>query len=471
MGCGKTYEAIAIEQRLREAYTGRKMRTLILAPWSIHEMWRRKLIELLDTDPEDIVVIDRKNRTAFLNAVRVGKARYYITHYEALRIKDMQSLQNIAWFHIIADECHRIKSPGALQTKAFKRLQTQFKTGMSGSIADDRPQDFWSPLNWVRPDLFPNVSTRDPQKKFVNDWCTWDEKPGRIIAYNDETGEPIYQMHKHVTGMRIDRLEEFHQLIAPFYMRRLKEDVLDLPEKIFTPVNVRLLPSQQKVYNSLKKQFMAWIGEHEDEPLQINRMFVFAQLVRLQQAALASLEFYDTGKIDPATHEPIKKVRLREPSAKLDAFMNWAEDVQGPVVVFSQSRGMIELAATRLEKAGARIGVYTGTTPDKLRQPIIDDFQKGRLDFFLGTIRAGGEGITLTASSTMVFFDRAWGPFRNKQAEDRIHRQGQKNVCQIVDFYAPGTIDSKVRDTNIRKWNQLRAVLGDDRARPSSSGV
>ena len=98
-----------------------------------------------------------------------------------------------------------------------------------------------------------------------------------------------------------------------------------------------------------------------------------------------------------------------------------------------------------------------------MRQQIIDDFQGGKLDFFLGTIKAGGEGITLHRSSTMAFFDRMWGPFRNLQAEDREHREGQKNRVQIVDFYAPGTVDSKVRKTNIDKWATLRAVLGDDR--------
>jgi SNF2 family DNA or RNA helicase len=126
---------------------------------------------------------------------------------------------------------------------------------------------------------------------------------------------------------------------------------------------------------------------------------------------------------------------------------------------------MIELTAARLDSAGARIGVYTGSTPDKTRQQIIDDFSAGKLDFFLGTIKAGGEGVDglQRACSTEVFFDRAWGPFRNKQAEDRLHREGQKRSVQIVDFFAPRTVDAKVRATNIRKWRDLRQILGDDR--------
>lgn len=460
MGTGKTYECIAIEDRLRRTHRGAKMRTLIIAPWAVHDMWRRKLIELLDVDPSDVVVIDRKKRAAFLRAVQLGRAKYYIIHYEGLRLKDMQPLQRIMWFHVIADEIHRVKSPKALQTKAFKRLKAQFKTGASGSIADDKPVDFWSPLNWVRPDLFPNVSTKDPTKKFVADWCTTEEFEGRFLGLDDE-GNEIHQMHKRVTGMRQDRLREFHDLIGPFYIRRLKEDVLDLPEKYFTPVNVELYPAQRKVYDSLRKDFLAWIGEHEDEKLEVPS--VLGRLIRLQQAALASLMFTDTGKVDKRG-EPIMKVQLREPSAKLDAFMDWAEDVKSPVVVFSQSRGMIELTAARLDAAGARVGVYTGSTPDLVRQQVVDNFSAGKLDFFLGTIKAGGEGVDglQRASSTVAFFDRAWGPFRNKQAEDRLHRQGQKNSVQVVDFFAPRTVDVKVRQTNIRKWRDLRQILGDN---------
>lgn len=468
MGLGKTHEAIAIEQRLRASHKGTKMRTLIVAPWCIHENWRRKLIELLGVNPNDIVTIDRKHREVFLRAVQLGRARWYIIHYEGLRLKDMQPLQRIIWFHIIADEIHRIKSPKALQTKSFKRLKTQFRTGLSGSMADDRPQDFWSPLNWARPDLFPNVSTKDPTKKFVADWCLTEPLQGRLLFDSegnprlDEDGNEVHQMHQKVVGMRQDRLDEFHQLIAPFYMRRRKEDVLDLPEKYFSPINVKLLPSQQKVYDQLKKEFLAWIGEHEDEKLEVPS--VLGRLIRLQQAALASLMFYDTGKVD-RRGDLIRKVQLREPSAKLDAFMDWAADIDRPVVVFSQSRGMIELTAARLDAAGARIGVYTGSTPDKARQPIIDNFSAGKLDFFLGTIKAGGEGVDglQRSSSTVAFFDRMWGPFKNKQAEDRLHREGQRNAVQVVDFFAPKTVDSRVRQTNIRKWSQLRQILGDER--------
>jgi SNF2 family DNA or RNA helicase len=98
---------------------------------------------------------------------------------------------------------------------------------------------------------------------------------------------------------------------------------------------------------------------------------------------------------------------------------------------------------------------------DNVKQQGLDDFQAGKLDVFAGTIKAGGEGIDLTVSSTVVFMDRSWSPFRNRQAEDRLHRLGQKNAVEVVDMYATHTVDSKVRTTNINKWSVLKQMLGD----------
>jgi SNF2 family DNA or RNA helicase len=429
------------------------MRTLVIAPWSVHEFWARTVKALTG---ETAVVINRKKRHEFIEAVRVGRARYYICHYESMILKDMKPMANMLWFHVIADEVHRIKTEKSKQRLAVRSLKCQYKTGMSGTLADNAPQDFWSALNWVEPELFPS------QKAFRANWCQTEEVQGRFLGLDPSTGEPMHQMHEVVVGLREELLPAFHKRIAPFYMRRRKADVgIDLPEKYYTVVNVELLPGQRKVYEDLRKKMLAWIGEEQNQKLNVvNRL---SRLVRLQQAALASLE-WDEGKIVNVHGRDLLvcKVRLIEPSAKLDALTDWMRDHSSEqVIVFSQSRSMIDLVERRLSGIGLRVGKYTGETRDSDRQSIIDNFQAGKLDVFAGTIKTAAESITLTAASTVLFLDRAWNPHKNEQAECRAHRIGQIHPVQVVDFYAVGTVDAKVRDTNIRKYGQLKAILGD----------
>jgi SNF2 family DNA or RNA helicase len=463
-GLGKTYECLAIDQRLRTTFnhgslwSSRMMRTLIIAPWSVHEMWTRKVLEF--NPKAKVVIIDRKKRHLFAQAVAVGRHDYYICHYEALYLKNMETVKRVQWFHVIADEIHRVKNPKAKCRLAVESLKTRYKTGASASIADDKPQDIWAPLHWVAPKQFPSGGVRNPLKRFITDWCATEDVEGRWLGLDAQGNDRGHEIHQSVVGMNSVRLPQFRAMIAPYYIRRLKNQVgLDLPEKYYTVVNVPLLPRQRKVYDQLHKEFLAWIGENENQKLSAPK--AITRLVRLQQAALATMEWYDLDRTDPVTHEHLRKIRLIEPSAKLDALVDWLSSRAEQVVIFSQSRSMVEITGKRLEREGLSVGLYTGAVSDADKDLAREQFQAGKLDVFAGTIKAGGESITLTAASTVIFLDRCWSPNRNKQAEDRCHRIGQTCAVEVVDFYAPNTVDSKVRKTNINKWSALKALLGE----------
>jgi SNF2 family DNA or RNA helicase len=157
-------------------------------------------------------------------------------------------------------------------------------------------------------------------------------------------------------------------------------------------------------------------------------------------------------------------VKMTEPSSKLDALMELLADTpldSEPVVVFSQFKGSIRMLKERCEKAKISIATLTGDTPSAERTRAIQGFQAGKYQVFAGTIAAGGVGITLTRASTVVFLDRAWSPSSNKQAEDRLHRIGQKNAVQVIDIMARNTVDLGRRTQIERKWSWLQQLLGD----------
>src|ERR1700691_507261 len=440
-GIGKTIEALGIDKRFRQQFKGRRI-TLIIAPRSVHEKpWADTIIRYCQHRP---MIIDRKNRQPFIESILKGEYDYYICHYDAMRLI-IKQLADVQFMHVIADECQEIKNPTAQKTRAVKKLQALMKTAMSGTPADNKPEDLWSILNWLYPRQFISY------KAFKNEYCELVEITDRRgIKHTNTAG-----LKKLADGVTPDPevLAKLHRQMAPFYMRRRKKEVLeDLPDKIFSEVRVDLVPEQRRIYDEIRREFIAWIGENRDQPLRLKKTLVISKLTRLQQASLAYLEWSPEGK-----------VRLIDPSTKLDELVRLIEDGEFslPFVAFSRSKGMIRLTTERLTKAGLHVAEFTGDTDDVDRQPRIDGFQAGKYDVFASTIRSGGVGITLTAASTEVFFDRDRNPTRNLQAEDRCHRLGQKNAVQIIDFFARDTIDADVQTANIRKWSDIQLILGD----------
>lgn len=346
-------------------------------------------------------------------------------HWQGLRIIE-DYLYRVIWFHIIADECHAIQNRKSLQTKALKRLRTWYKTGLSGTPAYDKPDDLWSILNWLYPDY----------------WRSYWSYYNRHITWVD------YDGYRTIVG--VQNQKELQQQMSGFYIRRRKEDVLpNLPEKYNSKLYVDLTAKQARAYESMRKDMLAWVGEHETEP--IAAPIVIAQLIRLQQFSGSH------GYIDPDTD----KMLMAEPSSKLDEVMRIIQETNEQIVIFSQFSQMIKLLGKRLEKSDISHGLFIGDTPTKQRAEIINRFQDGHLRVFAGTIAAGGVGITLTAASTVVFIDRSWSAATNLQAEDRLHRIGQKNAVHVIDIIANGTIDSKRHEEINLKWSWIKMLLGE----------
>jgi SNF2 family DNA or RNA helicase len=476
MGTGKTYESLAVDKVLRQSSgtTSWAPRTLIVCPLSVFNHWAAHLRAMQPN--ATVYIIDRKNRPAFIRALQSGGYTHYICHWEALRLKDTKpAIRRVHWFHVIADEVHRAGNRKAQQTNALKALTTRYKTGASGSAAT-KVEGLWSVLNWLYPREW------NSYWRYVNTYLEMEticrECGGKSLI---EGGAPVHVKgctqqggsFRKITGVHKAAMPSLHRYMEPYYMRRLKEDVLpDLPEKYYTQIDVDLYPRQRKAYDQMRKHMLAWVGEQEDQ--EVSAPVVIAQLVRLQQFALASPDVTYKKIIrrkererallegrDPIPEE-VMKIVLEEPSSKLDALEDFADDLgDEPLVVFTQSRSMVDLVAARLRRKAISVGRYRGEIPDAERDQSLVGFQRGDIQVFVGTIAAGGESIELQRSSTMVFLDRHWSPFRNKQAEDREHRDGQKNAVHIVDIVARNTVDLGRMQQIAVNLRHLKMLLGD----------
>jgi len=424
MGTGKTFEAIARDLEMRDGQPGA---TLVIAPLqAVYDVWLPHYRELTSLK---VVAVDPKQRDKTWAYWCAIAGDVYLVHWQALRL--MPQLHEGIWLHVIADEVHYAKNRKAQQTRALKAIKNvAIKTAMSGTPVINRPDELWSILNWLWP------------KRYTSYWKFFN----RYVMTNNlyVRGRTVRQ----VIGPQ--NLDQLHTEIKPFFVRRRKEDVLpDLPEKYYTPHHVDLLPVQRRAYDLMRKEMIAWIGSQEEEVLPAP--VVIAQLTRLQQFAVAFAEYDETGR-----------VRLTEPSSKLDALMEVLSETEEPVVVFSRFKQLVNLAGDRLRAADITHVTLTSDTPQQDRRTVVSRFQNGEVRVFIGSIGAGGVSITLTRSSTVVFLDRDWSPALNTQAEDRLHRYGQENAVQVIDIIARRTVDQGKAQMLETKKSWIRQILGDE---------
>jgi SNF2 family DNA or RNA helicase len=482
MGLGKTVQAIVLDKKRRlhhncmyTAQTFVVTRVSIMGSWEDHyREWAPDL---------NVFVMDPKDRQAFVDALKAKDARgfpkyhVFIAHWQVLRFIEKE-IREVAWFMLVGDEIQAIKNRKAQVTRAFKLMRPYYKLGLSGTWADNKPPDAWSILNWLWPKMFTAFNKFDEYHT--------------IYAYKEK---PDGTKYKVITG--VHDVQSMHAHMGPQgrgYIRRTKDQVLkDLPEKYHTTIKVDLTPQQRRAYDQMEQNMLAWVGSHENEP--IAAPVVIAKLVRLQQFAVAygrlervfkkvankeyprcprvctKREYFAKGGHKPHRYlldkdgneirQPADVLRLDEPSSKLDAVMDLLEETNDQVVVFGQSKQAISLLEQRLQCADIPAGILVGDTGAKDRHTLVQEFQAKRLRVLAGTIQTGGVGITLTAASQVIFLDLAWKPSDNKQAEDRLHRLGQKNAVQVIHLVARGTLDARRNRTIAMKWEWLREVLGD----------
>ena len=451
MGLGKTIQCIAADLYRRQQAGPGPHKTLVVAPLTgVIDQW----VEAYNEWAPHLTVrrVDPKKRYLFLKE----EADVYVIHPEGLRL-EADNLCQINWLHFIFDEAHRIKNRKTKTAKAAVAVgkAAKYRTAATGTPIENRPDEFWHILKW----LYPDKASRTqfalwPQKLLASYWRFYER-------YTRYEADPWTGYHT-ITGTKNE--EELRELFGPLYVRRYKQDVAkELPDKQYQKYHVTLPPKQRKAYNAMRDELLAWVGEHEDQP--VVAPVVIAQLIRLQQFTLGYGELKTTVKVnvDGGVRKERKEVRfhLSEPSVKLDALMDILDDLgDKQAVVFTTSKQAVALANARFDKAGIEAVTITGDISDSQRTLNIKKHQRGEAQVLVATIRAGGVGINLQHCDIMVFLDRDWSPAKNKQAEDRLHRIGQKNTVHIIDIVARNTVDQRKDDVLQKKWSWIRATVG-----------
>jgi len=432
MGTGKTLFAVERDLRIRVMDPTHK-RTLVVAPRNTLDQWKNTFER--EYPGIKVVVIDRKNRNAFLRQ----PAHVFIAHWDVLRL--MPELKG-QFTHGIFDEVHAIKNAGTKVARATKKLKIPYLTDMSGSPATDRSFDIWSILNHLYPREWSSGT------RFKSRYLTEE-----VQIFRDKTTEKLVEIRKP-GGPNQRWFDEGLPAIEPYYSRKKVEECLDLPEKIYTTIALELGPKQRAAYDAMNEDMLAWVNSKSGEEIPLIAPAIISKLQRLQQFAVASME-YD---------EDEDRFTMQLPSAKLEALLQLIQQVDGEqFVVFSQFKQPLYLLEEMLNRKGISSVTYTGDTKDNMRTKYKEAFSRGDVQVFLSTIKSGGTGVDSlqTNCHNMVFIDRDWSPMVNDQAEARLWRGGQKHPVQIFTLVARNTVDFPRRAiVELKKKNVIETLEG-----------
>lgn len=352
-----------------------------------------------------------------------------------------RELQQLKFQTVIADEVHRAKDPKSQQTRALWAAtgDAPYRFALTGTPIANAPDDLWPIMHWLDAAQFPS------RTRWIDRFCE--------VMYN-AFGAPT------VIGIKPEREQEFFTIINPMMRRMPKSLVLKfLPPIVRERREVEMSPKQAKAYKQMSEQMLAEL-ENGDLLLASSPLVKATRLIQFS-SAFAELKVKQK---DDGTSEA--HVRLSDPSCKIDAFIDDLPDFEGKsVVVFAQSRQLIELLSDRLNKQKKPVphGLITGAQNGDERQKHIDDFQEGKTQLILCTIQAGGTGITLTQGSIAVFLQRSWSLIDTTQAEARIHRIGSEihDSITIMDYVTTGTLEDYQIAAIDAKSDRLESIVRD----------
>tara|TARA_R110001583_G_scaffold167907_1_gene320705 strand:- start:169 stop:1620 length:1452 start_codon:yes stop_codon:yes gene_type:complete len=373
-----------------------------------------------------------------VNEPSEGQLNIFLVNVEAFAtVKACKFVEEFMVTHDVmmaVDESTTIKNPKAKRTKHLIKLAplADYRRILTGFPITKAPLDLYSQCYFLSPNLLGFSSFYAFQARYA-------------ITERKQMGRHAFQQ---IVGFQ--KLEELQQSIKDFSIRKIKDECLDLPEKVYVRRHIELTPEQQSVYRSMKREALMVLGEE-----LFSTMNVLTQLMRLQQVVAGSLRSPETGET----------IILK--NNRVQAVLDLLEETSGKVVIFAVFQTDIqELERAITEKFGqGSVASYYGKTPQDERQNIIEKFQDpdSELRYFVSNPQTGGRGITLTEASTMIFYSNSYDLELRVQAEDRIHRIGQERSCTYVDLVSQGTVDEQILKNLLSKVKISNEVLGEVR--------
>ncbi len=412
MGLGKTVQTLAYVATEKHTFP-----MLVVAPLVTLTNWEREVGKFLKQKSRNGRIVESDSPS--VSIIRTGKsaelekADIYLINYELL-FKRRSDLAKTGIRTIVCDEVHNLRSKTTQKYKAIKKLAglptVLYRIGLSGTPIYNRGSEIWPIIDIIRPGLLGSF------KEFCEYFCYVNEK-GKAIVLENKRASLRNELQKHVM------------------LRRKKSDVLkELKDKV-----------------RYKEVIEADTNYYLEELDKIWK--------RLEEEQVAA----DTQFTKSASYRrAIQSERQVAGIAKLSYVINFVRnimEIEESVVVFCHHKVMHQLLNDALVEFSP-VSIVGGQL-DTVRQDQIDKFQRGESKLMIAGLRAGNVGISLTRAKYVIFAELDWSPAIHRQAEDRLHRIGQKNAVFAYYLIGSGTLDDHVADILVDKSYEIDAIMDE----------
>jgi SWI/SNF-related matrix-associated actin-dependent regulator 1 of chromatin subfamily A len=398
MGLGKTTSTI-----IAALETGAK-KILIVCPASLKINWQREIANYSD---RPVFIAEGKK---FSTDVNYDILKNF--HDSDPKKKDESLLLKSGFDLVILDEAHMISNVQAQRTKIINSFAKKIDRVwlLTGTPMTSRPMNYYNLLNLIESSVAQNW------KAYAIRYCQgFQFTAGKRKVWN-------------VSGA--SNLEELRDRTSKQILRRLKEDVLDLPDKIITPVYLRL---KSKEYEDLMGEYFDWYDKNPDESSSLTVQF--SKLMK------------------------VRKVIANEKTKQTIEFAENIIDQGKKVIIFTNFTDTLQTIYQHFEKQAVYLD---GSCSNAIRQQAVDQFQNDdKVKVFVGNLKAAGVGLTLTSAEAVIMNDLSFVPAEHAQAEDRAYRYGQKSNVLVYYPLFENTIEGAIYDILNRKKEIIRTVMGD----------
>ena len=401
MGLGKTTSTI-----IAALETGSK-KILIVCPASLKINWQREIENYSD---RPVFICEGKKFSTEHDFVIINYD--ILKNFHDPKSKELTLLEQCNFDLVILDEAHMISNAQAQRTKIINSFVKKINRVwlLTGTPMTSRPMNYYNLLSIIESPVAQNWMA------YAIRYCQgYQFKAGNRKVWN-------------VSGA--SNLEELRDRTSKQILRRLKEEVLDLPDKIITPVYLRL---QSKEYENLMGEYYDWYDKNPDQSSSLTVQFSKLMKVRkviANEKTRQTIEFAEN---------------ILEQGKKVIIFTNFTDSLQ-----------------TIYQHFGKQAVYLDGSCSNSVRQQSVDQFQnEEKIKVFVGNLKAAGVGLTLTSAEVVIMNDLSFVPAEHAQAEDRAYRYGQKsNVLVYYPLYE-NTIEGAIYDILNKKKEIIRTVMGD----------